>query len=74
MESGAPMLSHWGIPIGCFYERSILLVQCQLININKLVSGEEQGPTSGEVVFIEQNGNFEKSQELKGRSEKFKNP
>jgi hypothetical protein len=24
--------------------------------------------------FIKQNGNFEKSQELKGRSEKFKNP
>jgi hypothetical protein len=29
-----------------------LLVQCQLININKLVSGEEQGPTSGEVVLL----------------------
>jgi hypothetical protein len=24
--------------------------------------------------FIKQNGNLEKSQELKGRSEKFKNP
>jgi hypothetical protein len=24
--------------------------------------------------FIKQNGNFEKSQALKGRSEKFKNP
>jgi hypothetical protein len=24
--------------------------------------------------FIKQNGNFEKSQELKGRSEKLKNP
>jgi hypothetical protein len=24
--------------------------------------------------FIKQNGNFEKSQKLKGRSEKFKNP
>jgi hypothetical protein len=24
--------------------------------------------------FMKQNGNFEKSQELKGRSEKFKNP
>jgi hypothetical protein len=24
--------------------------------------------------FIKQNGNFEKPQELKGRSEKFKNP
>jgi hypothetical protein len=44
------MLSHWGTPIGCFYEGSILLVQCHLINKNKLVSGEEEGPTSGEVV------------------------
>jgi hypothetical protein len=25
-------------------------------------------------VFIQQNGNFEKSQELKGQSEKFKKP
>jgi hypothetical protein len=46
------MLSHWGNPIGCCYAGSILLVQCQLININKLVSREEQGLTSGEVVLL----------------------
>jgi hypothetical protein len=34
------------IPIGCCYEGPQLLVQCQLININKLASGEEQGPTN----------------------------
>jgi hypothetical protein len=51
LESGAPILSYWVIPIGCCYEGSILLVQCQLININKLASWEEQGPNSLEVVF-----------------------
>jgi hypothetical protein len=51
LESGAPTLSHWGTPIGCCYEGSILLVQYQLININKLVSGKEQGPSSSGVVL-----------------------
>jgi hypothetical protein len=48
--------------------------QNQLININKLESGEEQHHSLLRTVFIKQNGNFEKQQELKGHSEKFKNP
>jgi hypothetical protein len=62
------------VSIGCCSELPILLVQYQLININTLVSGKEQGPSKQRGGFMKQNGNFEKSQELKGRSEKFKNP
>jgi hypothetical protein len=38
--------------------------------------GIRRGATSVNIWsgLIEQNGNFEKSQEMKGRSEKFKNP
>jgi hypothetical protein len=61
------------VSIGCCSELPILLVQYQLININKLVSGEEQGSFQQRGGFMKQKGNFEKSQELKGPSEKFKN-
>jgi hypothetical protein len=40
---------HWRLSItleDCCSEWPILLVQCQLINVNKLASGEEQGPSS----------------------------
>jgi hypothetical protein len=43
LASGTPILSHWKISIGCCYEGSLLLVLCQLISINKLESGKEQG-------------------------------
>jgi hypothetical protein len=49
------------------------LVQYQLVNINKLESGETTTSLNMKTVFIKQNGNFGKSQELKGRSKKFKN-
>jgi hypothetical protein len=39
----------------------------------KLASCEEQGLSSLAVVLLKQNINYEKSQELKGRPEKFKN-
>jgi hypothetical protein len=58
------------VSIGYCSERPILLAQCQLIYINKLVSEEEQGlQLSGG--SIKQNESYEKSQELKDRSEKF---
>jgi hypothetical protein len=44
--SGVPILSHWMVSIGWCSDQPILLVQCQLININKLASREEQGPSS----------------------------
>jgi hypothetical protein len=49
------------------------LVQYQLVNINKLESGETTTSLNMKTVFIKQKWNFGKSQELKGRSKKFKN-
>jgi hypothetical protein len=37
-------------------------------------AGEEQGHYKWETVLLKQNGNFENSQEPKGRSEKLKKP
>jgi hypothetical protein len=51
LASGAPILSHWKIFIGCCSELPILLALCQLMNINKLASWEEQGPSSWGVFF-----------------------
>jgi hypothetical protein len=42
-------------------------IQCKQIGIRR-------GAFNMITVFIDQNGNFEKSQELKGRSEIFKTP
>jgi hypothetical protein len=51
LASGAPILSHWKISIGCCYEGSLLpLGQCQLISINKLESGKEQGQSRWETI------------------------
>jgi hypothetical protein len=69
LASATPILSHCMVSIGCCYEGSLLLVQCQLISINKLESGKEQGQSKWETILW----NFENSQEVKGRSEKFKN-
>jgi hypothetical protein len=51
LASGAPTLSHWNISIGCCYEGSLLLVQCQLISINKLESGKEQCQSKWETIL-----------------------
>jgi hypothetical protein len=45
-----------------------------LISINKSESGRGAASLKIRTSFIKQNGNFEKSQELKGLSAKFKNP
>jgi hypothetical protein len=52
LESGAPIVAHWRIFIGCCFGRPKLLIQYQLININKLLSGDEQGPTREAVVLL----------------------
>jgi hypothetical protein len=71
LASGAPILSHWKISIGCcsaYTIGPILADQHKQIGIR---GGARSFQLRG--AFMKQNGNFEKSQELKGRSEKFKN-
>jgi hypothetical protein len=71
LESGAPILAYWRIPIGCCFGRPLVKVQCQLISI-KIGIGRGATPFNMSTVYIKQNVNIEKSQELMGRSEKFK--
>jgi hypothetical protein len=42
LVSSAPIVAHWRVPIDCCSKGPLLLVQCQLISINKLVSCEKQ--------------------------------
>jgi hypothetical protein len=59
------------VSIGCCLELPIILVQCQLINEKQI--GIRGGARSFKLRggSIKQNESFEKSQDLKDRSEKF---
>jgi hypothetical protein len=71
LASGVPILSHWKISIGCCSELPILLVHYDQHKQIGIRGGARSFQLRGGSMM--QNGNFEKSQDLKGRSENFQN-